>query len=275
MSVAKTDNLSWRIEDIDFDSVDTRHVDYGEPLVLLLAGSSFVEAASHVYTRNLVEHFAGDAEVSDWLVQYWEPQELQHGRALRSYVAKIWPDFDWERGYERFLRDYSRLCSQEELETVRGLELVARCVVETGTATLYRAIHGLARDPVLRLIATNISSDETRHYKYFYRYFKKYQAKQHNARTAILGALVRRTVKLRQEDADYGLRHAFLERYRERAFDAAMLHEKKSQITAMVRRNYPFDMGYKMLLKPLALPAVVRACVRYPVVLAARRFVLG
>jgi hypothetical protein len=275
MSTGKTDNLSWRVEDLDFDSVNARHVDHDEPLILLLAGSSFVEAASHLYTRNLVEYFAGDAEVSDWLVRYWEPQELQHGRALRTYVGKIWPEFNWERGYERFYDDYSRLCSQEELEPVRGLELVARCVVETGTATLYRTIHDLARDPVLKLIARNISRDETHHYKYFYRYFRKYQAQQHNTRTAILGALLRRTLKLRQEDADYGLRHAFLERYRERTCDAAMLRETKSQIAVMVSRKYPFDMGYKMLLKPLSLPAAVKAWVRYPFVLAARRFMLG
>ena len=70
-------------EDIPLDCVDVGRVGPREELYLLLVGASFVATASDLYTRNRVEQFRGDAEVSSWLTRQWEPQELQHGQALR------------------------------------------------------------------------------------------------------------------------------------------------------------------------------------------------
>jgi hypothetical protein len=71
------------LEDTTLDCVDVGRVRPREELYLLLVGASFFETASDLYTRNLVEQFRGDAEVSSWLTRQWEPQELQHGQALR------------------------------------------------------------------------------------------------------------------------------------------------------------------------------------------------
>jgi hypothetical protein len=43
--------------------------------------------------------------------------------------------------------------------------VAARCVVETGTATFYRMLSELSREPVLKHLAAEISADELRHYK--------------------------------------------------------------------------------------------------------------
>src|SRR5260363_135648 len=124
-----TRSLPWRIEEIDFDRIDLRRATANEDLLLLVCAASFTESGSDLYTRNLVDYFNDDPEVSRWLAAHWECEELQHGRAL---------------------------------------EMAARCVVETGTATLYRAIHAWADEPVLKEITDHIRSDEVRHYKYFY-----------------------------------------------------------------------------------------------------------
>ena len=61
-------------------------------------------------------HYAAYPEVAEWLQQHWEPEELQHGRALRRYVEAVWPEFDWPAAYDSFFAEYSRLCTTEELE---------------------------------------------------------------------------------------------------------------------------------------------------------------
>ncbi|MGK3984326.1 hypothetical protein WME99_14880 [Sorangium sp. So ce136] len=65
-----------------------------------------------------------------WLKEEWEPEELQHGRALRSYVQPVWPDFDWERAYAAFFAECSRHCSMDGLQPTRALEVVAMSPVQ-------------------------------------------------------------------------------------------------------------------------------------------------
>lgn len=266
--------LPWRLDDIDLDAIDTERVRNDEPLLLLLAASSFVEAASAVYSRNLLEHFAGDENISVWLAGRWEHEELQHGRALRAYIAKAWPGFRWERAYRAFFPDYTGRCTREELEPLCGLELVARCVVETGTATLYRSIHNYACDPVLRTITANISSDEVHHYRQFFQYFARYQITEQHSRYQILGALLRRAAELRASDMSCGLRHAFAEWYGVAARPSPPFQEMKARVAALVRQHFPFELAAKMAVKPLAFPAAVRTIACYPVMFGVRWLML-
>ena len=55
--------------------------------------------------------------------------------------------------------------------SVRGSrrgEMIARCVVESGTSSYYSAIRDATEEPVLKEIAGRIAADEYRHYKLFY-----------------------------------------------------------------------------------------------------------
>lgn len=128
--------LPWRLEELDFSKLQPERVRDDETLFFLLVTSSFVEAASDLYTRNLIEYYAGDREVSDWLANHWEHEELQHGRALRAYICAVWPQFDWARANAGFFAEYSAMCTLDAFEPTRGLEMAARCVVETGTSSL-------------------------------------------------------------------------------------------------------------------------------------------
>jgi rubrerythrin len=267
--------LPWRFEDLDLRSVDAAAVRDDEPLLLLLAAASFVESASHLYAGNLVEHFRPDDRVASWLGEHWEPEELQHGRALRAYVERVWPGYDWERAYRAFFEEYRALCAPEALEPLRGLELVSRCVVETGTATLYRAIARSAREPTLRALAGRISRDEIGHYRHFYRYFRSYQRAERSSRPRIAAAMVRRLLMERHEDAECGLRHAAAERYRGQRPDPARLRAITVRIRALVRGAYPYEMGAALLLKPLALSARLIRLIRPPLIVGARWFILS
>ncbi len=256
--------MPWRIEDIDLSRIDRQKAAVNEDLLLLLCAASFIESGTDLYTSNLSTFFNGDREVSAWLNNEWEPEEMQHGRALKTYIAHVWPEFDWDTAFHNFFEEYRLTCSFEDFEKTRALEMVARCVVETGTATLYRAIGECSDEPVLKEITDHIRTDEVRHYKHFLSYFKKYNRIEGNGRLAVLGALMRRVMEIKNEDSEIALRHVFAIRYPERVNDSAYNRDRASRVNALVRRNLSADMCVKMLLKPLDLPAKIQPGVHYP-----------
>ncbi len=266
--------LPWKLEDIDFSRLDAERARADDDLVCLICASSFIESGSDLYTRNLVEHYRGDAEVQEWLGSQWEQEELQHGRALATYVRHAWPDFDWDQAFADFFAEYRTVCTTEELEPRRGLEMAARCVVETGTASLYRAIHTLTEEPVLKQLTEHIKSDEVRHYSHFYKYFKLYESREHNGRWRVLGALIRRLREIHNEDGDIALRHVFGHRHPERNADPRTFREASARIYALIKRNLPADMTIKMLLKPLDLPPRLNAGLQGPLTRLTQRLVL-
>jgi hypothetical protein len=165
------DGPSWSIDDIPYDALDRELVHDNRQLFYTLASASFIEITSDVYTRNLAEFFRGDDEIVNWLEGHWQHEEVQHGAALKRYVQVAWPEFDWDDAYRKFLDEFLQFCSVDQLAATQALEMAARCVVETGTATFYRMLADVSPDPVLHRLANAISRDEIRHYKHFYRYF--------------------------------------------------------------------------------------------------------
>lgn len=249
--------MPWRLEDIDLSRIERNLVRDDETLFYLLCSASFIESGSDLYTRNLVNYYQDDQDVAGWLGQHWEQEELQHGRALRAYIEHVWPEFDWQAAFGSFFDEYSRRCTLEEFEPTRALELAARCVVEMGTATLYRSLAEYAAEPVLREITTNIRTDEVRHYKYFYLYFNRYNTLEGNGRVKVLGALVRRLLEIRNDDAECAIRHVLNHRHPEHANDKAWIERINADARRLVQRNVSADMSVKMFLKPLNLPARV------------------
>jgi hypothetical protein len=245
-----------------------------EDMFFLLCSASFVESGSDLYSQNLIAHFAGDAELEHWLDRHWQHEELQHGRALGAYVRAVWPDFDWERGFQAFWREYGAVCTAEQLEPRRGLELAARCVVETGTASLYRALHEITTEPVLKTLTAHIKSDEVRHFKYFYQHYRRYRQHEHLPRRQVLAAIVRRVREVKSEDSDIALRHVFNVRYPQQRDDAAAFHRISHHAQALLRRHIPAQMTVKMLLKPLELPARLQDTLQRPLAYLAEHLFL-
>jgi hypothetical protein len=248
-------DLPWTLESLDLGHIDHTRIRDDEDLFFLLCSASFVESGSDLYSQNLIAHFAGDAELQHWLDAHWQHEELQHGRALGAYVRAVWPEFDWERGFHAFWKEYGAVCTAEQLESRRGLELAARCVVETGTASLYRALNEITREPVLQQLTTNIKRDEVRHFKYFYQHYRRYRERERLPRRQVLGAIVRRVREVKSEDSDIALRHVFNVRYPQQCGDEAAFRRVSNHAQGLLRRHIPAQMTVKMLLKPLELPA--------------------
>jgi len=257
-------SLPWTLESIDLGRIDAARVRQNEDLFLLLCSSSFVESGSDLYTHNLVDHFAGDDVLQGWLRDHWEHEEMQHGRALAAYVRHVWPEFDWETGFRNFFAAYGAVCTSDELEESRGLELAARCVVETGTASLYRALNDFTDEPVLRQLTHYIKSDEVRHYKNFYQHFRIYRDREKLSRYRVFRALLKRVREIKNEDSDIALRHVFNVRYPDKAEDDAAFRRITSRAEGLLKRHLPAGMTVKMLLKPLDLPPRVSTMIEWP-----------
>lgn len=267
----------WRVEDIDFSSAN-KQLSSEDPVMLWLAiAASFTESASDIYTGNLVAYFADDAEIAAWLAAHWEPEELQHGRALRAYVEAVWPQFDWSQAFTAFLVDYSKLCSIEVLGPTRALELASRCVIETGTSTLYRAARDASNDPVLRKITDHIQRDEVRHFKYFFEFFRRYQVAGGASRWAVAKMLLMRVREIRDSDTMCALNHiqsGCVGSLAQMANDLPNAQTMHRMITARLQPVYPLNTAAKMLLAPMRLPAMVRNTATAAISLVARTMVM-
>jgi ferritin len=261
----------WTLEEINYSRIQIEAIHDEVDLFYLLVSASFIESGSDTYTRNLVEHYDAYPQIADWLQHQWEPEELQHGRALKAYVQTVWPDFDWESAYAAFFDEYSRLCMVEELEDDRALELVARCVVETGTTTYYQTLRDLSPDPVLTDLAEHIRTDEVQHYKHFFRYFKELNTERRLSRTRVLGSLRRRLVELRTSDSDIALRHVWAFRQAMPGVDQEPFEQVCQRLYKHVGTRLPMDQAVKMLLKPLALPHRMEHFIERPLAQIARR----
>ncbi|SOZ35055.1 ferritin-like domain-containing protein [Cupriavidus neocaledonicus] len=264
----------WSVNDIRYEAIDVARVRGDRDLFYLLVSASFIESGSDTYAGNLATYYARVPEAAGWLSEHWEAEELQHGLALRRYVEHVWPEFDWERGYARFFAEYSQTCSIDQFEPTEALEMAARCVVETGTAAYYRALEQASDEPVLRDLTRRISNDEVRHYKHFFHFFNRFAEAERPGRLRVLGALARRLLEIKNEDAAIALRNVLR---MERGVDAvpeAEVRALNTRVSGVIRRNIPIEMTVKMLLRPLQLHRGVERAVRAPLVAMVSRVIL-
>lgn len=248
----------WTLADIPYAQIARDAVARDEELFYMVTAASFVEITTDLYTRNLIEYFSGDPEVTAWLAEHWEHEELQHGQALKRYVQAAWPQFDWESAYRSFFAEYSACCRVERLEATRCMEMAARCVVEMGTATYYTILSRLTAEPVLAELARYIKEDEVRHYKYFYHYFLRYREREGAGRARVLRALWHRLKMIDGEDGLIAMKHIYLASHPGARFDRRVYRRLQKRIRQAVAQHFPHQMSLKMLLKPLDLAAPVQ-----------------
>ncbi len=162
----------WTLNDIswnDFDASKAR-----PDLISLVKAACMVEHNGYDYARYLSEVFVGDEEFLA-LAHEWAVEEVQHGQALRKWAELADPAFDFDKSFAMFTTGYKLpLNVQASVRGSRTGELIARCVVETGTSSYYTAIKESSDEPVLKAICGHIAADEYRHYKLFYTTLKKY-----------------------------------------------------------------------------------------------------
>jgi rubrerythrin len=162
----------WTLDDIPWEAFDPSKAD--PEILKVVKAASMVEYNGGDYATYLCNVFADDPDFqADALA--WAVEEVQHGAALAKWAGIADPSFDFKASFKRF-KDGFKL-PLEARESVRGSrsgELVARCIVETGTSSYYTALADATDEPVLKAICRNIAGDEHRHYKLFYDNLKRY-----------------------------------------------------------------------------------------------------
>jgi hypothetical protein len=170
MTVAPVYKQGWTMDDVHWDLFDRDKV---EPrLLAAVKAAALVEynAPDYVTYLKRVFHDAGP-QILGWIEQ-WGAEESQHGRALGRWAEMADPSFRLEAAFARFRKGYTPPhFGETDTGSVRGSrrgEMIARCVVESGTSSYYSAIRDASEEPVLQEIAGRIAADEYRHYKLFY-----------------------------------------------------------------------------------------------------------
>lgn len=162
----------WTHDDIPWDQFDPSKVD--PDIVRIVKAASLVEYNGGDYADYLCGVFHDDLEFQQ-AARQWAKEEVQHGCILAHWAELADPNFSPEESRKRFSDGFR--VNVEATQSVRGSrsgELIARCMVETGTSSYYSALRASAEEPVLREICRNIAADELRHWKLFYNHLKRY-----------------------------------------------------------------------------------------------------
>ena len=164
----------WTLDDIDWQAFDASKVDVD--LLRTVKAAALVEANAPDYVTYLSQVFADDTALLDEIVR-WGEEEEQHGAALARWAELADPSFSFAGALKQFQDGYS-IPQDVEVSTrgSRGGELLARCVVETGTSSFYSAMKDASDEPVLKEIAARLARDEFNHYKLFYDHFLRYES---------------------------------------------------------------------------------------------------
>ncbi len=162
---------NWTLDSIAWDRFDASKVDSG--ILRNIKAAAMVERNGGDYRTYLNRVFADDPVVVED-VDRWALEEIQHGMALGRWAQLADPGWDFDAAFERFRKGYQ--LPLDATASVRGSqagEMLARCIVETGTSSYYSALKDAAAEPVPKQICAKIAADEFRHYKLFYDHLRR------------------------------------------------------------------------------------------------------
>jgi hypothetical protein len=166
----------WRIEQVAWDRFDPACVD--PALVPLVKAAAMVERNGDDYALYLTSVFRDDPDFKR-AAMHWAEEEVQHGEALGKWAALADPGWDFPAAFARYRESYKiNTTADASIRGSRTGELIARCMVETGTSSYYTALGEGATEPVLKEICRLIAADEYRHFKLFYDHMKRYLARE-------------------------------------------------------------------------------------------------
>ena len=95
------------------------------------------------------------------------------------------------------------------------------------------------REPVLGVLTRHIAEDEVRHYKHFYRYFRKYQDRETPSRSAVVPALWRRLRMTGGDDSYIVLKHVYSTRHPGEPFDLEAYRRVRRECRALLHAHFP------------------------------------
>jgi len=165
----------WSPDDIAWERFDASKV---EPwLLVAIKAAALVEYNAPDYVSYLKQVFHDGGPEITASIEEWGREEIQHGKTLGRWAELADPSFSLAKSFERFRNGYRPEHFQStETTSVRGSrrgEMIARCVVESGTSSYYTALKEASDEPVLKEIAGRVAADEFRHYKLFFETLQK------------------------------------------------------------------------------------------------------
>jgi hypothetical protein len=240
---------NWTLETIEWDRFDASKVD---PEILRnIKAAAMVERNGGDYGIYLGRVFADDPGfVAD--VQGWVVEEIQHGMALGRWAQMADPSWDFDAAFARFRKGYKLpLDAQASVRGSQAGEMMARCIVETGTSSYYSALKDASAEPVLRQVCARIAADEFRHYKLFYEHLHHCLKRDRLSRWARLRIGWSRMAESEDDELAYA--------YFAANEPADAVYDRKRYREAYARRAYPLyrashvQRGVAMVLKAIGL----------------------
>src|ERR1700761_8941031 len=138
----------WTLDDGPWQDFDPSKVDPETLQIVKAAG--LVEYNGHEYVRYLCNVFADDAQFQEE-ARRWGIEEVQHGAVLGRWAQLADPSYDPDDAFKRFVEGYKlQVDVHASVRGSRSGELIARCIVETGTSSYYTALAEVTEEPVLK-----------------------------------------------------------------------------------------------------------------------------
>ncbi|MFY9287011.1 MAG: ferritin-like domain-containing protein [Alphaproteobacteria bacterium] len=223
-------NERWKVADLPWDQFDASKVN--PEILKIIKAAALVEYNAHDYATYLCNVFPNDPAFQK-AAQEWSIEEVQHGEALGAWAQKADPAFDFQSAVARYTAGYRvNVNAQESIRGSQTGELIARCIVETGTSSYYTALADATEEPVLKTICRHIAADELRHYKLFYDHLKGYLQREGLSRLERLKISLGRM----QESEDDELAYAYFAANT----PADAMYDRPLYTSAYMIRAYPF-----------------------------------
>lgn len=242
---------NWTLDDIAWDRFDLSKVD--PEILKIVKAAAMVERNGVDYGMYLSNVFADDHEFKA-LAPIWAHEEVVHGMALGRWAQMADPTFDFDGAFKTFTDSYKLpLDATTSVRGTRAGELMARCIVETGTSTFYTALRDSTGEPVLKQVCAYIAADELRHYKLFYTHMRRYLEVEG------LGRLGRMRVglgRLRElEDDELACAYFAANAGPGEAYDRERYTGEYMRRAYAIYKPGHLDRGVAMILKAAGLPA--------------------
>jgi hypothetical protein len=239
----------WRIDDVGWERFDAAKVD--PSIIPLVKAAALVERNGTDYAAYLNRVFRDDPDFQQ-AADYWAEEEVQHGEALGKWAMLVDPSWDYQAAFARYKEGF-RL-PLEATASVRGSrtgELIARCIVETGTSSYYTALADAAAEPVLQQICRHIAADEFRHFKLFYDHMRRYLRRE---RIGVLRRLMIAAGRITEsEDDELAYAYYCANQAPEAAYDHKRCSAAYLSTAARYYRPRHVERGMGMIFKAVGL----------------------
>jgi rubrerythrin len=185
---------AWQLESIPWQVFDPTKVD--AKLLAQAKGAALVESNAADYVAYLRGVFHDNPQLLAE-IETWGEEEERHGSTLRKWCEMADPHFDYEAALLRFKKAYKIPAPSKSVRGSPARELVARCVVETGTSTFYTALKDACEEPLLKEICRRIAGDEIRHFNLFLKHLTtRYAREEHVGCSARLKTVLERVLEM-------------------------------------------------------------------------------